>query len=352
MDATRNNNFGALRLIFASLVLYSHTPQMIHGSRKYEILYYIFGNLTLAEIAVDAFFIISGYLITQSFENSSSVWSYSKKRVLRIFPGYLVVFWICVLIVAPLAGAGLSGFNVSTALTGLLANIRLMPPNGFAVFPGLPFPSLNGSLWTIAYEFRCYIIVLIAGSSGLLSERYKIVFPLVAAFLLSINALEIIPKIEFPGSSIIGYPRDDVRFFGLFVCGMTFYLYRARIYYRHWTASLSAACLLVGMTNRITAEASFAIFGGYMIFWAAFRVKALLPSVFTASFDISYGVYLYAWPVQSIIIYYVSRDSFVVSLISSAIVAVIAFASWFVIERPALDFARRQTQSRRAQSAE
>src|SRR5258708_24195014 len=96
----RKNNFGFLRLLLATLVIVSHSAEIIDGNRSREVLTNLFGILTCGELSVDACFLISGYLIVQSFEASHSIGKYLEKRVRRICPGFLMAFFICIVVVA------------------------------------------------------------------------------------------------------------------------------------------------------------------------------------------------------------------------------------------------------------
>ena len=95
------NNFGALRLFFAVLVILSHSFELIDGDRSREIATRVFHTLSFGELGIYGFFLISGYLVTKSFEKSRSVGEYVFKRVLRIYPGYVVAFVLCVMAKVP-----------------------------------------------------------------------------------------------------------------------------------------------------------------------------------------------------------------------------------------------------------
>ena len=182
------NNFGVLRLVFAALVIISHSPELVDGNRSRELLTRLFGTLSFGEVAVDGFFLVSGYLITKSFAERPDWYSYVTKRVLRIFPGYTIAFWVCIIIIAPLAGH--SGSSFRNFSHNLLRNITLSQPDIPDVFNGMPFPALNGAMWTIPYEFRCYLAVLVGGllvrrlgddlawSSAMGCRGYSAVWPL------------------------------------------------------------------------------------------------------------------------------------------------------------------------------
>ena len=169
--AKSSNNFGFLRLFFAVLVILAHSFGPVYGDLPRDILTRIFGTLSLADLGVDGFFLISGYLVTKSFEGSHSTGEYLLKRILRIYPGYVVAYVLCILVLGPFVGgqiASLPGIKVLAHI------ISLQTPNMEGVFSGAP--DLNSSMWTIAYEFRCYLLVLAVGLAGLLSKRSALLF--------------------------------------------------------------------------------------------------------------------------------------------------------------------------------
>ena len=157
---THRNNFGFLRLLFATLVIISHSAELIDGNRSREPLTNLFGVLSFGELAVDAFFLISGYLVVQSFERSDSTLSYLMKRIRRIYPGFLVAYIACVFVVAPLVGNDLTIMSFGNLAHVIFDASTLHEPPRVFGFADLPYPSLNGSMWTIQVKFRCYLLVV------------------------------------------------------------------------------------------------------------------------------------------------------------------------------------------------
>lgn len=330
----RHNNFGIIRLVLASMVILSHSPEILDGNRSREILTRLFGTVSFGELAVDAFFIISGYLIAQSFENDRSVFHYVLRRFARIVPGYVVCFLVCVFIVAPLAGG--NPWQPGVLLHNIGQMVKLGLPQVPGVFAGMHYPSLNGSMWTIAFEFRCYLGIVALGLLGLFrADRRKLVLGLALA-LLAVNAVSSGFTHGPPGSKV-GFVLLNARLAGLFLCGTSFYLYRRSIPLNGAFAAVCAALLCGFLFFPATAEAAIGLFGSYLIFWLALGAPQLPAGAVFNRFDPSYGIYLYAWPVQMLLIWWgVTLNPWILSLFTLAVTVPLASLSWFMLEKPAL----------------
>lgn len=328
------NNFGALRLLFAILVILSHSSELIDGDRSREILTRIFGTLSFGELGVDGFFLISGYLITKSFQQSRSMGEYLLKRVLRIYPGYLAAYLVCVFVLGPFVGAQIARLSGLRVLAEVLT---LHGPAVPGVFAGSPYPVLNGSMWTIAYEFRCYALLLVAGFAGLHLRPF--ILALVTAGLMALAALHpnIFDWVPKDVEGLLGVPNVSARFISIFGCGALFYLYRDRIWYDGRIAAAAGVVWVGLMFSPLLAEPAVAVLGGYVLFWFAFNVKAPRLAAIGRKTDLSYGAYLYAWPIQKVLIWTMPGISpWSVFVEASAAACVLAFASWWLVEKPFL----------------
>jgi peptidoglycan/LPS O-acetylase OafA/YrhL len=336
-NSRETNNLGFLRLFFAALVILSHSPELIDGNRSRELLTRLFGTISFGELAVDGFFLISGYLILQSFINSGTYVEYLAKRVLRIYPGYIVAFGVSLLIGA-LVGGRLSGPLQILRLVGGVLFLR--PPNLDGAFAGLPNGLLNGAMWTIAYEFRCYLLVILLGALGVLKDRrVYLVFTVALLFgMLSQMGFRLPPMVE----KFTGDVRWSIHFCFIFCAGGVFYLFRDRIRYTQKAAIIALAALFPFMFLHRFVEAALATLGGYFLFWFAFQVKSSRLGRIGNGIDLSYGLYLYAWPIQTVLIWHYRHISpWILFGISTVTAGAVAWVSWTLIERPFLSLKSR-----------
>ena len=278
----------------------------------------------------------SGGTVTEA----ASLLSYLWKRVLRIYPAFIVAFILSIVVVGPLAGADMSALKGAGWIKQLVYMLVLAYPRLPNAFAGLPYPLLNGSMWTIPYEFRCYILIAILGLLGML--RRKVLFGVTLIALLLISAfLTVRNSVPTMLTNLTGYPEGTLRFSTIFISGSAFYIFRGAISYRNDLA-LIAAILLVGLLfNHATEELAMPTLGAYLIFWFAFLKNTPSLNRINSSTDVSYGIYLYAWPIQNLAIKIIPGISPLIVIILTTIAGtMLASLSWHLIEKPSLSLKR------------
>src|SRR5271167_2780329 len=170
----RQNNIDFARIMLALLVIFSHSYSLALDNERTEPFHLLsHGRVTGGRIAVDLFFILSGFLIAASYERSSSASSFLRKRIARIYPAFIVLAFVTLVVFNPLAHGHVAGANLHDELTNVVGNtLRLRGWVTIGAFPYNPAPGdMNGSLWSISHEFWCYIGVLILGMLGLLRSK-------------------------------------------------------------------------------------------------------------------------------------------------------------------------------------
>jgi peptidoglycan/LPS O-acetylase OafA/YrhL len=289
--------------------------------------------MSFGKIAVDGFFLVSGYLIAKSWQQSASLRDYLTKRVLRIYPAWLVAFLLTMVVVGPLSGASMP--TAGDIAINFARACLLLTPTLPGSFEGLPYTRLNGSAWTIVYEFRCYLLIAILGLCGLLRRRSLVL--VLTVVLIVLHGLHIMPDSVPPAvKDLVGLPYQTVRLFAAFLTGALFYLYREGIPYRSDWALAAGVALTAAMFDARVAELGLFVLGGYIVFWFAFRTPPRVLSRLLRD-DVSYGLYLYAWPIQNTIVYYHrSISPWLLLPVSLCAAAALGFVSWRLIEKPAL----------------
>jgi peptidoglycan/LPS O-acetylase OafA/YrhL len=352
-----NNAFGFLRLLLASLVIVSHTPELVDGDRSRELLTRLFHTMSFGEFAVDGFFVVSGFLITKSYLTSSSPASYLRKRVARIYPAFILSSLVCVLIVGPMTGAHFKG-GIVFALVSVIAHAALLlPPAMTHMFASAHYQMLNGVAWTIQYEFCCYLLVLILGGVGLLrSWRWLGAASVISLLMLSFGphelgvALNLIPFRKF---LLLGDRLTILRLGGMFLAGASFYLARDRISFTKPLVGLSLLCLALTLFLPHFANLGFAIFGSYSLLGIAALGSGTVLANINHENDISYGVYLYAWPIEETLIWLgLSKNLLALGMATFTLAAIAGTISWFVVEKRAMASVRSHRTSEYLKYAE
>jgi peptidoglycan/LPS O-acetylase OafA/YrhL len=331
----RQNNFNLLRLVLALLVMLSHAPELQDGDRRRELLTQVFHTLSFGELAVDGFFLLSGYLIVQSWQGAPVAGVFLRKRILRIFPGFIVASLVCVYLVGPLGADSERYFRELSTAKVLLALPVLHAPVIPPVFDGLPYARVNGSMWTIALEFVCYLGVLAMGMAGAIRNRRVWLALTLAGFALCLVGRSGLP-LRWTVHMVTTHPL--IRLGSVFGAGGCFYLYRDVFRYTPRGAVIAAVVLAALMFSPPLAQVAVASFGGYLLFYFALR-----PLPFTALVnrlpDISYGIYLYGWPAQMLVLWYLPGHSpWLLLALALAVVLPLALLSCWLVEQPAMRY--------------
>ena len=316
-----------MRILFALLVLLSHSQEIPTGDRATEYLSILTHRyMTFGDLGVDGFFLLSGFLITKSWLHDPNPMNYLRKRILRIVPGYLVAALLSTLIVGLLV-PGESNFFSKLGLPFAKSIVLLGSPSTPVVFPGSYFTIVNGSMWTITYEFFCYLLVMVLGVAGIF--RRSVIW-------LALTAILMVP-LFFPLHTAHFAINQIFRLTAVFCVGGCFHLFREYIDFRPAFAIMAGIALGLFQLFAIAhIEAALVVFGGYLMFYFVQQ-----PSRSIAFPDVSYGIYLYGWPVESLWIWYHNGPPWITFLVSTVICFGLGWASWHFIERPMLSLKRK-----------
>jgi peptidoglycan/LPS O-acetylase OafA/YrhL len=325
----RHNNFDLLRLVAALSVIFSHAFLLAENSQDHDPLIMLTGGQAILGLAgVFVFFTISGYLISQSFETTTSPFVFLAKRALRIFPGLIGCLIVCVFVVGPLVTSlpaadyvvqpGTYLFLLHNAVLDI--DYNRLP--GVLFWPGNIGGIVNGPLWSLPCEALLYLMLFGLGVCRLLTLA-------VTLLLLATGVAAL--WLDTAGTTF----GSALWLLGFFAAGMCLYEMRhlgPRLFAPRW-----AAVALVGLALSIPARlflVGFPVFGGYLVIYLALSRR--LPVVRAARFgDLSYGLYIYGWPVEQCVVYFSGGTApwWAVFLISAPAAAAIAFLSWHLIEK-------------------
>ncbi len=333
------NSIGAIRLMLAATVLLfhgwalsgHHTPAL--GHHEYDA------------VALNGFFAVSGFLVTRSGARLS-IPRFLWHRALRILPGFWVCLALVALVVAPLGwwhdtgslhGYPLGGphgalhYITDNALLRMsFYDIAGTPTGTFYPAPGSGMPiSWDGSLWTLWWEVLCYLGTAALAVTGLLRRRPVVVVGAVALLLAAIHPLG-------PDGALLPAPfSPDMARFGLhFLAGAVLYLYADRIPLSGRLAALSAVVFTASFFL-VNQHLVSALPMAYLVAWLAVRLPL---SRVGARNDLSYGLYIYGFPIQQLAtVYGLHRLGAIAYLpLTTAVTVLLAAASWFAVEAPAL----------------
>lgn len=350
-DALRghSNSLGFIRLVLASAVIFDHAfPLGGFGADPFFAV--TRGQASLGSIAVAGFFAISGYLIAKS-GMSADVVQFMWRRFLRIFPAYWVVLLFTAFIVAPaiwitqgdsfasffhLAPNGAihyftSNWTLNIGTYGIGDLLVDTTPYGRSI----GYSAFNGSIWTLTYEWGCYLVIAVLVLFGIL-KRARLVVPLITAFLFAAQIVFLVAP-EFVASLFpLLADQYSLSLTLTFMYGACLAVYSKRVPFSDGLGILSAIIML--WTLRY---GGFQLVGSAVGVYFVLYLGARLPSVFHwigARNDYSYGVYIYGFLVQQVLaLIGVHKFGYLpFALIALVITFGFAFLSWHLVEKRAM----------------
>ncbi len=338
---SRNNNFNLIRFLAASLVILSHSYPLL-GLGSHEPLKSITG-VSLGGLAVDVFFISSGFLICRSFVRRPSILDFSASRILRIYPALIVAVLFCTLVV----GVIYTSLPVVDYLTKnetylylaknsiLILGVHHTLPG---VFETLPFSgAVNGSLWTLPYEITMYAAIVL---TLLLSNALLRKFRVKTSWTVLIATLVIASKYFFDHYNQ-GASTHIVSLSLMFFSGSSYYIFQNKINMNTKIFIIILLILAVSCSEKSLFLIVYPIALPYIILYLAYIPGGTLLK-FNRYGDYSYGIYIYAFPIQQILVYHLGDSSpLALSILAFPLTFVLAFLSWHVIEKRALSLKHR-----------
>lgn len=356
--AADGNNFTGARLVLASGVIWTHCYWLATGVSGADELSAIIG-LPVSHLAVNGFFFVSGFLICQSLFRQAGVFSFLAMRVARIWPALILCTLLTLAAFAMLSDRMSDFVTEPESLRFVVMNLLLI-----VLKPAFAVPSLvaggeplvvNGSLWTIPWELRCYLVMAlgfaVTGQRRAAVVRPVLILSVVAAILWAVAQQWWAGFPSTKGGLL--YNLDIwMRLWGCFAAGALVWLERARAM-PPWWLGLGLAVLAVAehqalgsallATPAVFALVLTGVFGG----GPARAVTADWP-------DFSYGIYIFAFPVMILLQQLVPglvADHRVMAAANLAALLPLAALSWFLVEKPALGGARKWLKTRRTAAA-
>jgi len=328
------NNFDGLRLVASLMVLASHQFVLLgmHESTLAD-------GMTLGSIAVAMFFIMSGYLVAESWYHDPHVMRFAMRRFLRIWPALIVATIVIAVAGAAVTSLPLHEYFGRETRRFITFNAQLRPyytlPGVFGTIPAnASLSAVNGSWWTIPLEAKCYAYVAVLGAIGLRRR----VFTLLALAVVAVMYAKTLP----------GHSRDDAFdnlcyfYTAFFLAGVGSRQFAAEIGGRRLLmAGAVAACLLAAALLQHARLAQWAVMVPLTLWFGRQSTPGLRSA---ARFgDLSYSTYLYAYFVQQLTVrLWPATPSYLATASVAGIATLLlAWCSWNAVEAPALSLKRR-----------
>lgn len=333
----RLNNVSELRLFFAACVVLSHAVQL-SAAHRFDVIRLVMNS----EVAVQGFFILSGYLVFGSYDRIRDPIDFYRRRFARIYPAYfvaVVLFLALVLAQAAILGNEIAWAEAGRYLAFNLATLNFIQPGIGGVFDGNAVHAINGALWSIKVELMFYACVPPLFAIATRTSLVTVSLTLVVLGILWWPALEVIGAAT--GHAVPEALRNQLpgqlHFFGLGLALFAFSSGKLRLAGLAGIAAFALALLLLVADVRSAANVV-----GLVAVIAALASARPLNTIFADS-DISYGIYLCHFPIIQMLLAGGAKTWSFPMLLAAILVLVPVYGilSWRLIEQPALALNKR-----------
>ena len=297
----RKNNLDLIRFLAAAMVIYAHAYPLVLGESGADpLVRFSDGQMSFGSLGVCILFLFSGFFITKSVLHKGSARDFFTARILRLFPPLIAVVLACVFVLGPLmTELPVDAYFSSSQTWKYLANICFVPVHELpGVFLQNPYDAtVNGVFWTLLVEVFCYVACFLFGKMRLLDEK-KMCFtiPIMAAlYILGFVVFRDVPVLT-----------ARFRPCGMFYAGMLAYVYRNKIRLHPAGAAGGLALFLFGLRMGFL-EQLLLLSLPYPLLFLAFGTKKKLDG-FARHGEISYGMYLTAWPVAQCLVQWLGSE--------------------------------------------
>jgi len=333
----RDNNFNLIRIVAAFAVLVTHSFAFSIGTGDAEPFRAILG-MTMGKIAVDVFFITSGFLVTASLFTRQSVIEFVWARVLRILPALVVMLLLTVFVLgAFFTSLPLSSYflNKETYIyfikcSTLFGKVAFNLPG---VFENNPYKNdVNSSLWTIPYEVRMYAILAVTWVALRITRENRLKrFKLIVVVYAVLSGIYVL--IGYILSFNVG---GSIRLSFMFFTGAAFYILKERIVLSRWFFWFIMIVLSLAIGHVRVFVVVYTLSIAYLLFFLAYVPSGNIRK-YNLLGDYSYGVYIYACPIQQSVAALIPGVSVLhMFLISAPITILLGVISWHFLERRVL----------------
>jgi peptidoglycan/LPS O-acetylase OafA/YrhL len=334
---SRDNHFNLIRFTAALMVLLSHSPIFLGAPIPWRDFLHTY-DLDIGGMSVNVFFVVSGFLVTASLFNRNSLAAFAWARFLRIFPGLWVMLVLVVFGLGPvMTTAPLAEYFTSPLTRDYFLHCATIV-NGIRHFlPGMfehnPFnAAVNGSLWTLPLEWRMYEFLALGWAVLALLPKYRspafrIFVPAVVVVTFCINA-----------SQLILHQKMDLGMINtfMFFSGAAIFLFASRIPLAFKALPLLVAGVIFSLTEFDRYFVLYLLLTPITVILLAYAPGRLLLN-FNRLGDYSYGVYIYAAPIQqTLVALNPGLSTLMLTIYASAASLVMAALSWRFVEKPAL----------------